>query len=58
MHGLIFGIRILLHMCVLVGVNFEDEILLRGKNVKPGKISNFQEKNDKRIIIIIIAIMV
>ena len=34
-------------LCVLVCVNFEDEILLRGKNVKPGKITNFQKwEND------------
>ena len=35
--GLIFGIRILLHMhglCVLVCVNFGDEILLRGEKCK------------------------
>ena len=31
-------------LCVLVCVNFGDEILLKGKNVKPWKISNFQEK--------------
>ena len=28
-------------LCVLVCVNFEDEILLRGKNVKPEKNSIF-----------------
>ena len=39
-------------LCVLVCVNFGDEILLRGKNVKPVKIRNF--KNRKMIIIIII----
>ena len=34
-------------LCVLVCVNFEDEIFLRGGNVKPGKIRNFQKwKND------------
>ena len=31
-------------LCVLVCVNFKDEILLMGKNVKLDKISNFQEK--------------
>ena len=37
MRGLIFGIRVLLHMhvlCVLVCVNFGDEILLSGEECK------------------------
>ena len=34
-------------LCVLVCVNFGDKILLRGKNVKPGKIKKFENwKND------------
>ena len=34
-------------LCVLVCVNFEDEILLRGKNCKTGKIRKFQKcQND------------
>ena len=31
-------------LCVLVCVNFGDEILLRGQNVKPDKKFNFSEK--------------
>ena len=47
MCGLIFDIRILLHMhvlCVLVCVNFGDEILLRGEECKTREKFNFFEK--------------
>ena len=37
--------------CVLVCVSFKDEILLRGKNVKPGKNSVFL-KNGKKVILV------
>ena len=36
-------------LCVLVCVNFGDEILLRGEECKPGKNSIFQ-KNGKTVI--------
>ena len=39
-------------LCVLVCVNFGDEILLREKNVKPGKNSIFL-KNGKMVISVI-----
>ena len=38
-------------LCVLVCVNFGDEILLRGKNVKPGK-SSILLKNGKMVILV------
>ena len=38
-------------LCVLVCVNFGDEILLRGKNVKLGKNSIFRKKG-KTIILV------
>ena len=38
-------------LCVLVCVNFGVEILLRGKNVKPGKNSIFM-KNGKTVILV------
>ena len=46
MHGIIFGIRILLHMHVFVCASmceFGDEILLRGEECKTWEKINFSE---------------
>ena len=56
MRGLIFDIRnycIYMSLCVLVCVNFEDEIMLREEECKTRENRNFFKKKIKMIIIII-----
>ena len=47
--------HVIVYDCICMGLSvcvweFRDEILLRGKNIKPEKIRNFQEKWQKKIL--------